>query len=346
MSTTTEHPAVQRKSLTLIDTLQLISDKGLSACYIPYSLTKDGGFIQAAYSDFVFISVDYYAKNRFDLLRKHLDLIKSKKSVFVGISTFYNEEVFGHCLEMGIEKFLFKPITEEVLISELEEDFKQFETDQKATKPNSLIKLQREQLALSKTRLDHIFNSSIIYSEALNSLNSDLFFRKRLNHHVYFSVGEGRKSTLENSLLAADMVHQLDTHLSIKNWYNNTIFSDLQSVMKMPFEFVELNGKEMEMRYHGNGNAIHIRKNRILTMPQDQPVPVKYDDVVFLFSDGLEQQIGHRDMPFGRTELENFLLFLSRIAMEDMKNEIAVFLENWRNQRPQNDDITLMAFRI
>ncbi len=346
MQTALEHMPTPQKSLTLIDTIQLINDKGLNACYIPYSLTKEGGFIRAAYSDFVFISVDYYSKNRFELLQKHLDLIKTKKPVFVGISTFYNEEVFEKCLELGIEKFLFKPITEEVLISELADEFKQFESNQKDVKSNTLIKLQREQNALSNVRLDHIFTSSIIYSEAVKSLNSDLFFRKRINDTIYFIVGEGKESNLTNSLFAAEMVNTLDKFVCIKNWYNDRIFCESETAIKMPIELLELNGKKMEVRYRGNGNAIHIRKNRVWGLVSGEATSVQYDDVFFIFSDGIESQVGHRDMPFGRSELESFLLFLSRLEMKEMKNEIAIFLQNWRNNRPQNDDITLMAFKI
>ncbi len=346
MQTALEHMPTPQKSLTLIDTIQLINDKGLNACYIPYSLTKEGGFIRAAYSDFVFISVDYYSKNRFELLQKHLDLIKTKRPVLVGISTFYNEEYFKICLEMGIEKFLFKPITEEVLISELAEEFKRFDSNQEEVKSNALIKLKREQNALSNVRLDHIFTSSVIYSEAVSSLNSDLFFRKRINDTIYFIVGEGKTPSLTNSLFAADMVHTLDKFVCIQNWYNDRIFCDSETAIKMPFELLELNGKKMEVRYRGNGNTIHIRKNRVLDLVSGEVTPVQYNDVFFIFSDGIESQIGHRDIPFGRSELENFLLFLSRLEMKEIKKEIAIFLENWRNNRPQNDDITLMAFKI
>lgn len=337
---------IQSKNLTLIDTLHLVAERGLNACYIPYSLTKDGGFISAAYSDIVFISIDYYSKNRFDLLRKHLELIKSKKAVFVGISTFYNQDIFKECVEIGVDKFLFKPITEEVLLSELDEDFQRLESEDKFLKRKSLLKLKKEEIELSKVRLDQIFSNSIVYNEALKVLNADLFFRKRINQHIYFTVGEGQESNLNNSLISADAVGNLDRHISIENWYNDTIFDTIDRVLPMPFEFIELDGKKMEVRYKGASNALFVRKCRVMDLPQSTPISVRYDDVFFLFSDGFEKQRGHLEHEFGREDLNKFLVFLSRLSMKEMKKEIAIFLENWKNSRSQTDDITLLAFKI
>jgi len=337
----------QRKPLSPTDVLNLVSQKGLNACYFPYSLTKDEGYINAAYSDVVFISIDYYSKNRIDLAKKHLELVKSKTALFVGISTFYDQEVFKECIDIGINKFLFKPITEGDLLFELDEAFIRLKNEDKYSKnKSSFIDHNKVEMQLSNVRLDKIFSSSIAYIQSIQLISSDLFFRKRVNQHLYFIIGEGIRSSLSQSLLAADTVKKLDRYICENNCYSDSIFDTIERVISTPYEFVELDGKNFEMRYKGGGNAVFVRKNRVEELPQDTPVKVRYDDVVFLFSDGLQKQKGHKDIELGSNELRKFLLFLSRLKTEEMKKEIDIFLENWKNKRPQDDDISLLAFRI
>lgn len=342
---TTSHKR-KEKFFTPSEIIQLVDRFGSSARYLPNYLKVEGRSDTANMVDIIFVSLDYYSENRLELLKCHLETLKCNSSVIVGISKFEDQAVFDDFYSLGIQKIITYPISYELLISELSENLLAIKKKFLSQPLPSFNQIAIKKETLKNGQLTRIMANSIVYYKSKNSINSDLYFRKRLDNTLYFVIGEGGKPSLENSLKAADIVSQLNQHISDNGWHKNSIFNDINSVLKVPFEFIELNGSTMEVKYKGSNQTIFVRDNRLMDLPQDSPISLKYGDTFFLFSDGLEKQVGHMGAAMGRAELTMFFLLLASLDVSEMKGRICSFLGNWKNRGIQTDDITLLAFRI
>ncbi len=122
--------------------------------------------------------------------------------------------------------------------------------------------------------------------------------------------------------------------------------------------------EKMEIRYAiANQVAYIIRGNEPIklkgdTMPvgryvrekehfQTLSIPIEKDDVIYMFSDGLQDQLGGKDCR--KFLLKNLVSSLVEIHNDPM-NEQRVALEQaiiaWRGGNPQIDDMTMVGIRV
>jgi serine phosphatase RsbU (regulator of sigma subunit) len=74
---------------------------------------------------------------------------------------------------------------------------------------------------------------------------------------------------------------------------------------------------------------------------------VRAGDVVYLYSDGYEDQFGgEKDKKFSRKRFRNLLLDIHSQPMPDQKKRLEKTLDNWMDGREQIDDITVMGIRF
>jgi serine phosphatase RsbU (regulator of sigma subunit) len=76
-------------------------------------------------------------------------------------------------------------------------------------------------------------------------------------------------------------------------------------------------------------------------------VKVRPGDVVYLYSDGYEDQFGgEKDKKFSRKRFRNLLLDIHSQPMSDQKRSLEKTLDSWMGGREQIDDITVMGIRF
>jgi len=76
-------------------------------------------------------------------------------------------------------------------------------------------------------------------------------------------------------------------------------------------------------------------------------IELQKDDMVYIFSDGLNDQFGGPEKrKFMSKRLRETLLEIRHLSMEHQKTELASILDSWMEGTEQNDDITLMGVKI
>ncbi|MBO4373217.1 MAG: SpoIIE family protein phosphatase, partial [Bacteroidales bacterium] len=143
----------------------------------------------------------------------------------------------------------------------------------------------------------------------------------------------------------------------------NRIIDDGMDMTICAFDF-----ENMQLRYAAaNQYAIIVRRGDAIKLKGDRmPVgryihekehfdsasySLQYGDVVYTFSDGIQDQPGGADdNPLGKKFLvKNLIDFLTEHYTEPLANQCKLIDERiteWRNGRPQVDDITLIGVRV
>ncbi len=74
---------------------------------------------------------------------------------------------------------------------------------------------------------------------------------------------------------------------------------------------------------------------------------IQPDDEIVLLSDGFQDQFGgHRGKKLGRKNLKRILLKIYSLPTEEQYNFLANFLNNWKNENVQTDDITVFGLKV
>jgi serine phosphatase RsbU (regulator of sigma subunit) len=118
------------------------------------------------------------------------------------------------------------------------------------------------------------------------------------------------------------------------------------------------------LQYAGGFNPLVLVRDGELEMFKADPMPIgigaitgrdftkhelkiRKDDLVYLYSDGYEDQFGgEKDKKFSRKRFRNLLLELHDLPIEDQKKTLEKTLDNWIGGREQIDDITVMGIRF
>ena len=124
--------------------------------------------------------------------------------------------------------------------------------------------------------------------------------------------------------------------------------------------------EKMELRYAiANQTAVIIRKGTAIklkgdTMPvgryvredsfQTLSIPLEHGDMVYMYSDGIQDQLGGESTGFGRKFLgKNLQNLLTSFAEEPLGKQCAILhntITAWRNGRQQVDDMTMIGIRV
>jgi serine phosphatase RsbU (regulator of sigma subunit) len=76
-------------------------------------------------------------------------------------------------------------------------------------------------------------------------------------------------------------------------------------------------------------------------------IPVKEGDIYILSSDGfIHQNGGYKDYPFGTKRFSDVIQNSSAPSMEVLKTEFEAALQEYMKDKPQRDDIVLLAFML
>jgi PAS domain S-box-containing protein len=76
-------------------------------------------------------------------------------------------------------------------------------------------------------------------------------------------------------------------------------------------------------------------------------IDVKSGDLVYLFSDGYQDQFGHKTgKKLLKRRLREYLLEISDLSIDDQYEELKLRFTNWKGSEAQVDDVTMMGIKI
>jgi len=74
---------------------------------------------------------------------------------------------------------------------------------------------------------------------------------------------------------------------------------------------------------------------------------IRKGDVIYLYSDGFEDQFGgEKDKKFTRKRFRELLLNIHGLNMPEQKRTLQRSLEDWMNGGEQVDDVTVLGIRF
>jgi serine phosphatase RsbU (regulator of sigma subunit) len=118
------------------------------------------------------------------------------------------------------------------------------------------------------------------------------------------------------------------------------------------------------LQYSGAFNPLVLIRDEVLQMFKADPMPVgigaitgkeftrheikiQKGDVIYLYSDGFEDQFGgEKDKKFSRRRFRELLLEIHGLNMPEQKRVLQSSLEEWMNGREQVDDVTVLGIRF
>ena len=129
----------------------------------------------------------------------------------------------------------------------------------------------------------------------------------------------------------------------------------------MDISLITLEGLRLE--YAGANNPLWIfSENEIKIIKADkQPIGIylgnpkpftnhcldlEKGDCIYIFSDGFADQFGDSDKKLLSAKFKETLMSIRQMSMSDQQIFLDNFIENWRGQREQTDDILVMGVRI
>ena len=229
-------------------------------------------------------------------------------------------------------------------------------------------------------RLHRFFPQSFILTQPKDIVSGDFYWLARKNGKLVVTVsdctGHGVPGafmsmlgiTLLNELVNNRSILQADTLL---NTLKNEIILALRQKGKadsavdgMDMALCVYDPEQSTLEYSGGFMPLVLVRDKELHRIKADPMPIgigaitgkeftlhemkiKSGDVIYLYSDGFEDQFGgEKDKKFSRRRFKDLLLKIHGLNMPEQKRTLQRSLEDWMNGREQVDDVTVMGIRF
>jgi ligand-binding sensor domain-containing protein/serine phosphatase RsbU (regulator of sigma subunit) len=231
------------------------------------------------------------------------------------------------------------------------------------------------------TKLKETFRDSFILFQPRDIVSGDFYWFDKLGDDKFIivcadSTGHGVPGafmSMIGSTLLQDIVlrQKISKPSAILNLLDKQIFSTLNQSIElgvsndgMDIVVCELDLKTRHIRFASamrpiilviDGELFYIRGNRLSVGGEstyekyfdDQEYALNEGDIIYLFSDGLPDQFGGSD---GRklkvARLKRLIEQVSKLPMEEQKDAILKFYDDWKGAYNQVDDIIFMGLKV
>jgi len=247
---------------------------------------------------------------------------------------------------------------------------------------DSIIYASRIQQALfpPEDQLTHLFPSSFIMNRPQYIVSGDFFWLANKDGKRVVTVsdctGHGVPGafmsmlgiTLLNELVNTQGIMEADEILNhLKHEIIVALRQDTTSETGsdgMDMALCIYDPEESTLQYAGGFNPLVLIRNNELVMYKADPMPIgigaitgrnftkhsldiQKGDVIYLYSDGYEDQFGgERNKKFSRKRFRNLLFEIHSLSMTEQKKTLEGTLDNWMDGEEQIDDITVMGIRF
>ena len=188
------------------------------------------------------------------------------------------------------------------------------------------------------------------------------------NNEISIVIGDATDHGMKAGMMVSIIKSLFLTHINtmdIKEFLNNCSHTIKQMKLKnlyMALMLVKINGRNLKMSSAGIPPLLVYRKKtnkveeyKIKGMPlgavesypyETVEIELETGDTVVLLTDGLPELFNKNKESFGEERLKEIILQNAREPVNEIVNKLILAGEEWRKENKQNDDITLVAFRL
>ncbi len=123
---------------------------------------------------------------------------------------------------------------------------------------------------------------------------------------------------------------------------NDTTYELTYASAAMPFYIYHKQQKRL-VRY--KGDVYHIGgviANNLISF-QNHKIEIHKDDIIYMISDGMINQLNKNGKKYGTLRLMKMLEYISTLPFEEQKEKVIETFEEWKNGIEQRDDMTFIA---
>ena len=249
---------------------------------------------------------------------------------------------------------------------------------------NSIEYARRIQGAVisSAKNVDEVFKENFVYYRPRDIVSGDFYRAVKCGRYSVMITADCTGHGIPGGFLSMLGISSLKEFMSTENdaanpgsvldrmrtFLKTTLISEADKTVDdgMDMTVCCFDFEKMELRYAiANQTAVIIRKGTAIklkgdTMPvgryvredsfQTLSIPLAHGDMVYMYSDGIQDQLGGEDSDFGHKFMsKNLVALLAEISsepMESQKESIRKAFNSWRNNRSQTDDVTLVGIRV
>ena len=188
------------------------------------------------------------------------------------------------------------------------------------------------------------------------------------NNEISIVIGDATDHGMKAGMMVSIIKSLFLTHINtmdIKEFLNSCSHTIKQMKLKnlyMALMFVKINGRNLKMSSAGIPPLLVYRKKtnkveeyKIKGMPlgavesypyETVEIELETGDTVVLMTDGLPELFNKDKESFGEERLKEIILQNACEPVNEIVNKLFLAGEEWRKENKQNDDITLVAFRL
>ena len=188
------------------------------------------------------------------------------------------------------------------------------------------------------------------------------------NNEISIVIGDATDHGMKAGMMVSIIKSLFLTHINtmdIKEFLNSCSHTIKQMKLKnlyMALMLVKINGRKLKMSSAGIPPLLVYRKKtnkveeyKIKGMPlgavesypyETVEIELETGDTVVLLTDGLPELFNKNKESFGEERLKEIILQNAREPVNEIVNKLILAGEEWRKENKQNDDITLVAFRL
>jgi len=225
-------------------------------------------------------------------------------------------------------------------------------------------------LLTKKEFIDNLFNDYFLIYKQRFSVGGDFYYINKVNDYVVFAVGDCTGHGVPGGLLsmiAITYLHEIIRQESIKT--TGTTLNIVRQRFKKIFGDENLSGfnialcaidtKTNILQYSGAYHPlILIRENKLIEHKATRnpighhffendfttnKIELKRNDKIYLFSDGYYDQINYNGKKIGKKLFKELITEYSSLTFEEQNIKFTDFLENWKRNQEQIDDITVLG---
>ncbi len=228
--------------------------------------------------------------------------------------------------------------------------------------------------------LGNYFSDFFIFNKPRDVVSGDFYWLKEKTDSIVFAVADCTGHGVPGSLLSIMGISYLNEIAGLHNELKpSKVLEELRNAVKstlgrslspdirkegIEIAFCNFNPKAMTLTYGGaklslwivrNGNIKEYSADKMpigLSMKEysfnNQEVNLKKGDIIYLFTDGITDQLGEKSgKKYMRKNFVEFLSLISNKPLIDQKASINEMLENWKGEHlDQTDDVLVLGLKV
>ena len=306
-------------------------------------------------------------------------------SVPMAIMIFHKQDIeFGHLIYELFMPFILLAYYKHSMGKSNRSEFyneKMMKTKQKEIEDSiSYAKKIQDAMLVSEKYLKETLPKSFVLHIPKDIVSGDFYWVYKTENDIYFTVsdctGHGIPgslmsmvgTTLLNEIVVEKKIKETDKILNeIRKQIIKTLHQNEDNSQKdgMDMTLVRLNEKKNEIEFSSANNIlVHVSNGNLYSYKGDsqpvgfysgknipftkQKIKVNKKDMIYLFSDGYQDQFGgeKKNKKFMISKLKKLLLKISNENVDTQLQKLKTEFELWKGSEDQIDDVCLMGVRI